>query len=416
MLFRSYFGGEGERTVATHEGAAFSGEVAAGEGTYTASVYAVDAACNTGAVSTTSWRYDATAPSKPVIAGAPASPTNVPGFSMTASAIDNYTETEDLVFHWTFGETRSTGASFSGTAAEGGNTVSVYAKDSAGNRSETATYTWTLDTVKPTVELATVTPADFKASGAPMVVTATFGEPVTGFAAASVEVTNGTVANVSGSGAEYAFDVTPTEDGDVSVSILADAVVDAAGNGNSASATLTRRYDTTAPTAPVITGDPADGTATNAVAFAFAATAQDATELTYYWSLSYSGGEGATQVATYEGAEFSGEVESGEGTYTASVYAVDAACNTGAVAATSWRHDATAPSKPVIANAPDSSTNVPGFSMSASATDNFTGTEDLVFHWTFGETRSTGASFSGTAAEDGNTVSVYAKEIGRAHV
>ncbi|MGN0854779.1 MAG: Ig-like domain-containing protein [Kiritimatiellia bacterium] len=213
------------------------------EGANTASVCAVDAAGNTSAAVTRTWTLDTTAPTRPVIGGEPAADgtTNAKEFRFFAES----TDATAVTYHWTFDGVESTGATLAGTAQEGANTVSVYAVDAAGNTSETATRSWTVDTVAPTVVLASASPAYLK-EGETLTVTATFSEAVTGFTAAAVTVVNGT-AQVSGSGAVYAIVVSPTADGAVSVRIAADAVTDLAGNGNAASAMLTRTYDTTAP-------------------------------------------------------------------------------------------------------------------------------------------------------------------------
>ena len=68
----------------------------------------------------------------------------------------------------------------------------------------------------------------------------TFSESVTGFDVSDIAVTNGTASNVQGSGSTYTFDVTPTADGDVTVSIPAAAAQDLAGNDNTAAAARDR--------------------------------------------------------------------------------------------------------------------------------------------------------------------------------
>jgi len=102
----------------------------------------------------------------------------------------------------------------------------------------------TYDVVSPTVTLSSAAPTYVK--DASFAVTATFCEPVVGFAADKVTVVNGTVS-VSGAGPVYTLTVTPTTDGEVSVQIAANKVSDPAGNGNMASGRLSRIYDTTPP-------------------------------------------------------------------------------------------------------------------------------------------------------------------------
>ena len=76
----------------------------------------------------------------------------------------------------------------------------------------------------------------------PINVTASFTEPVTGFEAEDLAVTNGTVGDFEGSGAIYTFAVIPSADGMVSVEVPADVVWGQSGNGNLASAPLVRTY------------------------------------------------------------------------------------------------------------------------------------------------------------------------------
>ncbi|MBU6315883.1 MAG: hypothetical protein KGR47_05205 [Acidobacteria bacterium] len=86
---------------------------------------------------------------------------------------------------------------------------------------------------------------------APFTVGVTFSENVTALAASGFSVTNGTVSNLTGSGNKYSFLVTPTAEGTVSVSLPQGASIDAAGNGNALSNTISRTYDITAPTAVI---------------------------------------------------------------------------------------------------------------------------------------------------------------------
>lgn len=95
----------------------------------------------------------------------------------------------------------------------------------------------TLDTTPPAVTLAS-TASD--PTGSPAVpVTATFDENVHGFDAADIAADNATVANFSGSGAAYSFNLNAAAPGNVSASILAGACADDAGNSNT-SANLSR--------------------------------------------------------------------------------------------------------------------------------------------------------------------------------
>lgn len=65
-----------------------------------------------------------------------------------------------------------------------------------------------------------------------------FSESVSGLVAADFVVVNGTVSNVTGSGADWSFDVNPTINGDVQVSLPADSVLDVDSHGNVVSNTI----------------------------------------------------------------------------------------------------------------------------------------------------------------------------------
>jgi hypothetical protein len=134
------------------------------------------------------------------------------------------------------------------SAGDATKTVSVQYKDAAGNISTTSTQTIVLDTVKPTTTLTSASTSPV--SGA-FTVTATFSKSVTGFDASMLTLGNGSVSGFSGSGASYSFTVTPAADGTVTVDVAADTATDAAGNGNTAAARLSRVADSTAPTVAI---------------------------------------------------------------------------------------------------------------------------------------------------------------------
>ena len=87
-------------------------------------------------------------------------------------------------------------------------------------------------------------------------VTITFSEDVTGFAAADIAFTNsggvGDTAAAAATGdsdddATYTATITPTGTGSLSIQVPANAAVDAANNGNTASSTHTVDVDTRVP-------------------------------------------------------------------------------------------------------------------------------------------------------------------------
>ncbi|WP_224744054.1 Ig-like domain-containing protein [Pontibacter aquaedesilientis] len=107
------------------------------------------------------------------------------------------------------------------------------------------------DLKRPKVAISSEAPQLVKA---PFTVQFDFDEDVSGFSAADITLTNANVSNFSTvSGSVYTVRINPTADGEVSVSLAADKALDAAGNGNEASAVLKRIYDVQPPTATLST-------------------------------------------------------------------------------------------------------------------------------------------------------------------
>jgi large repetitive protein len=126
-----------------------------GEGSHTFTLTATDKAGNASAPATSTWTVDITAPSA-IIDSGPANP------SKSKSATFTFHSEAGATFKCSLD-----GASFttcmSGktywTLADGSHTVKVEAIDQAGNTGVPVPYTWTIDTVKPTVTI-TSGPAD----------------------------------------------------------------------------------------------------------------------------------------------------------------------------------------------------------------------------------------------------------------
>ena len=125
--------------------------------------------------------------------------------------------------------------------ADGPMTLSVAAEtfsDAAGNLNAAASneVTTAYDGTAPTVSI-TSSMTSFSGVIA-FEVTATFSEEVTGFDASDIAVTNGSVTNVMGSGANYVATIAATGNGAVDISVPYAAAIDAAGNASLASNTL----------------------------------------------------------------------------------------------------------------------------------------------------------------------------------
>ncbi|MDO7886490.1 putative Ig domain-containing protein [Hymenobacter cheonanensis] len=149
------------------------------------------------------------------------------------------------------------------------------------------TNAFTVDTTVPTATLSSSTVASGgTTSTSPVLFTATFSEPVTGFTAAGIAVTNGTVTSgpTAGSGNIYTFQVTPSAAGNVAVQVRANAAQDQAGNNNPASSSYAFTFQ--APTIAITPAALPNGTQGTA----------------YSQALSASGGSGTYSYAITAGA------------------------------------------------------------------------------------------------------------------
>jgi hypothetical protein len=168
-----------------------------------------------------------------------------------------------------------------------------------------------VDAVAPTVAISNS--AGTTTSTAPIPVTVTFSESVTGFVAGDVTVGNGTITGGSfgGSGSTYTFTITPTANGAVTVDIAANAAQDAATNGNTAASQLSIQY--TAPVAPNTSIVSGPGTVTNSriVGFLFSSNQSPVSYTT-------TGGPGLTYASNGASSAFG---PLADGTYTLGVAA-----------------------------------------------------------------------------------------------
>ncbi|MEK7793741.1 MAG: Ig-like domain-containing protein, partial [Candidatus Hydrogenedentota bacterium] len=138
----------------------------------------------------------------------------------------------------------------SGQGAVSAQVAAAAATDLTGNSSaQSLLFSITFDNVKPTVSLSSA--AGNPANASPVPVTVTFSEAVTGFALVDVSTTGGTAGALTGSGASYTFSLTPTGQGSVSATVVANGAADSAGNTNTVSSAFARIFDSVAPTASI---------------------------------------------------------------------------------------------------------------------------------------------------------------------
>ncbi|MDB5388337.1 MAG: hemagglutinin/hemolysin-related protein, partial [Planctomycetaceae bacterium] len=154
------------------------------------------------------------------------------------------------------------------------------ATDLAGNGNLPASASITSDRTAPGL---TITPNNTATNASPITFTFQFTEPVSGFSAGDVSLTNGSAGTFTAiDGDTYTLQVTPTSSGPVSVAVAANAAQDAATNGNSA-ASATVNSDRIAPTATITAVSPAPRTTSVSsltIVFSEAVTGFGLTDLT----------------------------------------------------------------------------------------------------------------------------------------
>ncbi len=117
------------------------------------------------------------------------------------------------------------------------------------------------DVTKPGVTLGTTATGTIRS---PFNVTASFTEPVTGLSEADFVLSNGTVTNLQGTGANYTVTVTPGTATSATLSLPAAAAADGAGNTSTASNSLSFIYgQNRAPTVSLATQSAARGLSVN---------------------------------------------------------------------------------------------------------------------------------------------------------
>jgi LPXTG-site transpeptidase (sortase) family protein len=198
--------------------------------------------------------YDATAPTV-TISSTAANPTKTSPIPITITFSEDVTGVElgDItVGNGTAGNLLGSGKNYTADimpTADGEVTVdfaeNVVADAAYNGNTAAAQFKITYDATAPTVTISSTAANPTKTS--PIPVTITFSENVTGFELGDITVGNGTAGNLLGSGKTYTADITPSADGEVTVDIAANVVIDAASNGNTAAAQFKISYDATRP-------------------------------------------------------------------------------------------------------------------------------------------------------------------------
>lgn len=247
----------GAATNLTGSGAAYSVTITpASDGDVTVLLLAdaaSDAAGNGNETSTELTRSaDFTAPT-PVLASSTAGPVSA-AFPITIAfdeAVTGFTVADLSVTNGSISNFAGSGTDYTATITpsdDGTVTVSLdagAAEDAAGNASVAASdLVREADLTAPAVALTTA--AGGPVSGA-FRVNAAFDSDVTGFGLDDLVISNGTASDLSGSGADYSFLVTPADDGPVTIELPGGAAEDSAGNASTAAEALSVDADLTAP-------------------------------------------------------------------------------------------------------------------------------------------------------------------------
>ncbi|MGJ3230774.1 MAG: Calx-beta domain-containing protein [Oceanicaulis sp.] len=214
-----------------------------------------------------------------------------------------------------------TGVDLSGLP-DGELTLTAQLTDTFGNSGPEVTDTAAKETSLPGVTIATAS-AD-PVSGT-FQITISFTEDVTGFALSDLSVSNGSAANLAGSGAAYTADVTPSADGTVTVDIAAGAATDSAGNPSVAAEQFSIESDGTAPGVTITTAsaDPVSGTFQITISFTEGVTGFEVGDLSVT--------NGAASNLAGSGADYTADIDpAADGTVTVTIAAgaaTDAAGN-----------------------------------------------------------------------------------------
>ena len=301
------------------------------DGPHTLQMRQIDTAGNTGPATSVSWTVDTAPPSPaPTITGTPISPASTSSATLTFAATEAGSTFECSTdgATWT---TCTSPLSLSGLS-EGGHVVKIREIDAAGNIGAISTASWIVDTTPPNnPPTVTGVPTGVTASGA---LSATFtGDAGNGFQCKLDFGGWGTCTSP--------FTTSGLADGQHTLSVRQ---IDTAGNaGPSVSSMWT--VDSTAPTAPPLTGTPPALTSNTQPVFTFTGDG----DTTFECSL-----DGTTWTTCSSPVQVAPALA--DGSYTFSTRQVDAAGNHGPVSSFAFTVSATAPPEVLIDNIPGSPT------------------------------------------------------------
>ncbi len=177
--------------------------------------------------------------------------TNAETVGLTSSHITlNKTGTANASVAVTNGTTTTPTVTLSSISGDGTLGISL-AANTARNNTQTApaagpSSTFTVDNTAPSI---TISNGSVTTTNAPFTATFTFSEAVSNFAVGDISVTNAVLSSFTTvSSSVYTAVVTPSAQGNVTLSVAANSAQDATGNNNTVSNQLTVLYDSIAPT------------------------------------------------------------------------------------------------------------------------------------------------------------------------
>ena len=306
------------------------------DGDYRVEAQLTDPLGNVGDVGTSGvYSYDGTAPSRPVVTG-PAATSSDPTPTFTFTVEPGGTARCQVYARGTTPTSAfvdCTPGSFTPTlTADGPYTVEVITTDAAGNDSPTGKADYLLDTTGP-APVVIVSPPSPSSDPAPL-----WGLTGDGSSTLTCRLQQGTTTITSSTGCDSGFqaDLTGSPDGTYTLEVTA---TDAAQNKTITTASYV--LDTTAPTAPVITGPASPGNAFS-VTWTFPVQSQTAAQCRLAQGLS-TGPWSDCSTGRYTTTDLP------DGTYTVEVLLTDLAGNAAALASSQeYTTDRTAPVAPVV--------------------------------------------------------------------
>ncbi|WP_367986681.1 Ig-like domain-containing protein [Vibrio sp. NTOU-M3] len=177
-------------------------------------------------------------------------------FTLSEASTD-FTSTDITVTGGTLGTLTGSGTTYTAeftpkTNSDADGVISVAASkftDAAGNPNATgASFTLTIDTVVPTIEITSDKSALKR--GEKATITFTLSKSASDFIASDITVTGGSLGTLTGTGTTYTAEFTPKVDSVANgvITVAANTFTDASGNQNATGHTLTISVDTVAPT------------------------------------------------------------------------------------------------------------------------------------------------------------------------